>query len=192
MEFIQQEINIHKNKLLNLINNLINTQIVNNEIIINNDIKKETECLNSLLNVKQNILNNPINNNNINFYPNFVQPNINMNFPQMNINPMQIMQNNNYSLENNNSKNNGNNELINIKFKNINGCENMILCKTNETISDMINKYIKKASDYNNNDYIFNDKRLEPSSFLTLEEAGFRVGLLFKVTVSQRQYLNGT
>ena len=145
MEFIQQEIDIHKNKLLNLINNLINTQIVNNEIIINNDIKKETECLNSLLNIKQNILNNPINhNNNINFYPNFVQPKINMNFPQMNINPMQIMQNNNYSLENNNSKNNGNNELINIKFKNINGCENMILCKTNETISDMINKYIKK------------------------------------------------
>ena len=103
MEFIQQEINIHKNKLLNLINNLINTQIVNNEIIINNDIKKETECLNSLLNIKQNTLNNPINHNNIiNLYPNFVQPNINMNFPQMNINPMQIMQNNNYNLENSN------------------------------------------------------------------------------------------
>ena len=189
MEFIQQEINIHKNKLLNLINNLINTQIVNNEIIINNDIKKETECLNSLLNIKQNILNNPINNNNINFYPNFVQPNINMNFPQMNINPMQIMQNNNYNLQNNNFKNNG---TINIQFKNIYGCENMILCKTNETISDMINKYIKKASDYNNNDYIFNDKRLEPSSFLTLEEAGFKFGSFFVVTVSRRQCLNGT
>ena len=68
----------------------------------------------------------------------------------------------------------------------------MILCKTNETISDMINKYIKKTSDYNNNDYIFNDKRLEPSSFLSLEEAGFKFGSLFVVTVSRRQCLNGT
>ena len=33
---IQQEINIHKNKLIMLINNLINTQLVNEEIFINN------------------------------------------------------------------------------------------------------------------------------------------------------------
>ena len=35
MDYIQQEINMHKSKLLNLINNLINTQIIDNEIAIN-------------------------------------------------------------------------------------------------------------------------------------------------------------
>ena len=53
MNFIQEEINIHKNKLMTLINNLINTQLINEEIFINNEIKKESECLISLLNVKQ-------------------------------------------------------------------------------------------------------------------------------------------
>ena len=51
--FIQEEINTHKTKLLSLINNLINTQLINEEIFINNEIKKESECLISLLNVKQ-------------------------------------------------------------------------------------------------------------------------------------------
>ena len=46
---------------MNLINNLINTQLINEEIYINNEIKKESECLISLLNVKQNTLNNQIN-----------------------------------------------------------------------------------------------------------------------------------
>ena len=45
MDPIQQEINIHKSKLFNLINNLINTQLIDNEISINNDIKTESECL---------------------------------------------------------------------------------------------------------------------------------------------------
>ena len=40
MNFIQEEINIHKNKLMTLINNLINTQLINEEIFINNEIKK--------------------------------------------------------------------------------------------------------------------------------------------------------
>ena len=39
MEFIQQEINKHKTKLMNLINNLINTQLINEEIFINLVIK---------------------------------------------------------------------------------------------------------------------------------------------------------
>ena len=34
MEYIQQEINIHKTKLITLINNLINTQLINEEISI--------------------------------------------------------------------------------------------------------------------------------------------------------------
>ena len=61
VNFIQQEINIHKTKLMNLINNLINTQLINEEIFINNEIKKESENIVSLLNVKQNILMDQIN-----------------------------------------------------------------------------------------------------------------------------------
>ena len=53
MDTIQQEINMHKLKLLNLVNNLINTQLINEEIFINNEIKTENECLKSLLNIKQ-------------------------------------------------------------------------------------------------------------------------------------------
>ena len=53
MEPIQQELYNHKNKLLNLINNLINIQIIYQEILLNNEIKKECEFINSLLNIKQ-------------------------------------------------------------------------------------------------------------------------------------------
>ena len=56
MEPIQQELYNHKNKLLNLINNLINIQIIYQEILLNNEIKKECEFINSLLNIKQNTL----------------------------------------------------------------------------------------------------------------------------------------
>ena len=35
MDSIQQEINMRKSKLLNLINNLINTQLIDDEIAIN-------------------------------------------------------------------------------------------------------------------------------------------------------------
>ena len=84
--FIQEEINTHKAKLLSLINNLINTQLINEEIFINNEIKKESECLISLLNVKQKELLNQMNNNNINLNPFMFQPNNMMNIPPMTIN----------------------------------------------------------------------------------------------------------
>ena len=73
MDTIQQEINSHKSRLFDLINNLINTQLIDNEISINNDIKTESECLKSLLNIKQTNLMNQMNqinqNNNFNANP---------------------------------------------------------------------------------------------------------------------------
>ena len=66
MDCTVQEINIHKQMLINLVNKIINTQIINEEISINNEIKKESECLNSLLNIKQNYLMNQFNQNNFN------------------------------------------------------------------------------------------------------------------------------
>ena len=66
----EQEIQNHKNKLNNLIFRLNNTHNLDEETIINNEIKNESECLSSLLNIKrnelfnqQNILNNNFNNN---------------------------------------------------------------------------------------------------------------------------------
>ena len=44
MDCTLQEINIHKQMLINLVNKIINTQIINEEISINNEIKKESEC----------------------------------------------------------------------------------------------------------------------------------------------------
>ena len=48
----QIEINKHKTNIINLAMKLSNTFIINEEISINNEIKKETEFLESLLNIK--------------------------------------------------------------------------------------------------------------------------------------------
>ena len=49
----QIEINKHKTNIINLAMKLSNTFIINEEISINNEIKKETEFLESLLNIKK-------------------------------------------------------------------------------------------------------------------------------------------
>ena len=63
MNYTLEEIRKHKNKINELSNKLINIFDVNEEIMINNEIKYETECLLSLLNIKKNEINN-INNQN--------------------------------------------------------------------------------------------------------------------------------
>ena len=155
MEFVQQEIDSHKTKLMNLINNLINTTLINQEIYINNEIKKESEFLNSLLNIKQNSLINPMNNN-INFNPFIFQPNIINNDPQININPNQfehppIIQNNlNYNFESNNNKEK-NIIKFNVKFIHQYGNETVLICNANDIISEVIGRYREKSKDYNEN-----------------------------------------
>ncbi len=63
------EINKHKFNILSLSNKLINTFNINEEMSINNEIKKETEFLLSLLNIKNNaIMNQMAMNNNMNFF----------------------------------------------------------------------------------------------------------------------------
>ena len=75
----EQEIQNHKNKLNDLITKLINTHNIDEETSINNEIKKQTEFLNSLLNIKRNELNR--NNNNMNNNANniFFNPMLNQN-----------------------------------------------------------------------------------------------------------------
>ena len=56
MDFTLIEINKHKNNISNLSTRLLNTFDINEEISINNEIKKETEILVSLLNIKMKII----------------------------------------------------------------------------------------------------------------------------------------
>ena len=162
MNFVQQEINSHKTKLMSLINNLINTQLINEEIFINNEIKKESECLISLLNVKQKELLNQMNNN-INLNPFMFQPNNLMNIPPMNINQMNIGQ-----PQININK-------LNIMFEREFDSPRIIVIKAhnNETVSNIIKKYQEKSNDNNDNFYLWNLKDLNNYMDYTLSELKF-------------------
>ena len=155
MDSNQLDIINHKTKLMNLINNLINTQLVHEEIFINNEIKKESEYLSSLLNSKQIRLMNQ-NNNNINSNPFIFQQNIMMNIPQMHLN--QIEQNN-FNPENNKENNE---PTINVRFIQENDHSKIfaIQCNPNEKISDVIEKYRQRADDYLEDNFIFNNTQL--------------------------------
>ena len=183
MEYIQQNINFQKTKLLNLINNLINTQLINQEIYINNEIKKESELLVSFLIEKQKyvISQNSINNNNINPFL-MPQPNLMMNAPQMNINPIKIPQveiidNNLNSLENANEK-----KVININFEQLHsGKIYIVQCFGNDRICDVIEMYRKKANDYNDNFFLFNMKDMNGLA-KTLNDVGITDSSLIRVS----------
>ena len=183
MEYIQQNINFQKTKLLNLINNLINTQLINQEIYINNEIKKESELLVSFLIEKQKyvISQNSINNNNINPFL-MPQPNLMMNAPQMNINPIKIPQveiidNNLNSLENANEK-----KVINIKFEQSHsGNIYLVQCFDNDRICDVIEMYRKKANDYNDNFFLFNNGDMNGLA-KTLNDVGITDSSLIRVS----------
>ena len=161
MNFIQQEINKHKNELKNLINNLINTESINEEIMYNNQIKKESEFIFSLLNVKQNNIMNQMNQyNNMNFNP------INYNQNMMLMNQSQIIRNNENNL---NDFQINNSQKINIFF--VQTWSNKIItliCSKNEKISDLIQKYRDKSNDYNMNiQFLFNNRELDLSKTMS-------------------------
>ena len=190
MEYIQQNINFQKTKLLNLINNLINTQLINQEIYINNEIKKESELLSSFLIEKQKyvISQNSINNNIINPFL-MPQPNLMMNAPQMNINPIKIPQveiidDNLNNLENANQKN-----VLNIKFEQLHsGNKYLVQCFDNDRICDVIEMYRKKANDYNDNFFLFNMKDMNGLA-KTLNDIGIVDS--FSITVDKKGILKG-
>ena len=83
----EQEIQKHKNNINNLTFKLNNTHNIDEEILINNEMKKENECLSSLLNIKKNELNQQNMNNNIiqNMMNNPNENNNWIGFNQMNI-----------------------------------------------------------------------------------------------------------
>ena len=158
MEYVQQNINFQKIKLSNLINNLINSQLINQEININNEIKKESELLATFLIEKQKYLinQNPINNNNINPFL-MPQPNLMINAPQMNFNPIQISPQ--QIIDNNRININAfdQNKVVNIVFyQSLTGNQYLIQSNSTDRISDIIEKYRKRANDYDENNFIFN------------------------------------
>jgi len=190
MEYILQNIIFQKTKLLNLINNLINTQLINQEIYINNEIKKESELLVSFLIEKQKyvISQNSINNNNINPFL-MPQPNLMMNAPQMNINPIKIPQveiidNNLNSLENANEK-----KVINIKFEQLySGKIYIVQCFDNDRICDVIEMYRKKANDYDDNFFLSNNGDMN-SLTKTLNDMG--ISNYYVIRVDKKGILKG-
>ena len=185
MEYIQQEINEHKAKLMTLINNLINTQLINQEFFINSEIKKESECLNSLLNVKQKTLMNPMNmiNN-----PFILQQNQILNVSPLNMNPFQeqIIKNNN--IENNNGKDR---PIVGISFHHDFGKKIHLDCIPNEKVYEVIKKYRERANDYGENTFSFNGKIINCNSNQTLIEIGMKLNPHNIVYVSPIGVLKG-
>ena len=181
MNYTLEEIRKHKNKIYDLSNKLINTFDINQEIMVNNEIKYEAECLLSLLNIKKNEINNINNQNNINF-------NMNNNFQQMDNQPivfeqqqqmmiaqqMALMQQqmmaqqqeamrqeqmNNIlnNIQNKNEKNYNKNFVLSLRFKQCWGDIHQdkslfaINCNFKDKVSDIIEKYRNKAKDYDEN-----------------------------------------
>ena len=144
MDYTLFEINKHKNTISTLSTQLNNTFDISQEIIINNEIKKETEILNSLLTIKQNTLANPINQNNNNnfafqmFNQNIMNNNFNQNHPQM-------MQN--IELENNQ------NHFYLMFVKDSKAVP--IACRLEEKFSDVIARYKNKTNSQTTMKYSF-------------------------------------
>ena len=131
----EQEIQKHKNNINNLTFKLNNTRNIDEEILINNEMKKENECLSSLLNIKKNELNqqNMMNNNIIQNMIN--NPNENNNwigFNQMNIGEPII--------------NKDPIQKVNVIFKDQRGHENNIKVDFGTTINELLEKYVKSIS----------------------------------------------
>ena len=181
MDYTLFEINKHKMNICNLSNKLSNTFDINQEILINNEIKKETETIQSLLNIKQNLLSQ---NNNMNFInPMFNQNNNINNMNNIYLNQQQIMMQQmeqqrimQEEMERIKREEEKKKNTIAVIFrKGFNSDKEkkfQVLCNCNDKISDIIEKYriISNDDRVSEEKFIFNAKALNPG--LTLSEAG--------------------
>ena len=192
MEFVQQNINIQKTKLLNLINNLNSTLLIEQGIFINNEIQKECNILSTFLNEKQNYILNPMginNNNNINPFL-MPPPNTMMNAPQMNINPIQMPQVQLFNNNQNNIENENQNRIIDLYFyqSNTTGKTIVVHCNNNDKIWDVIEKYRNKANDYSDNYFLYNSNDLNGLTSSIIENKIYDKS---KIDVSRKGVLRG-
>ena len=161
INYIQLEINKHKNDINNLSNNLINTIDVILEIKISEEIKKQTDFLITLFNIKKNaLINNQMfmnnNNNNMNTFNPMIKQNTNINFNLLE--QQQI------------TKGKEINNFIKVVFDD-RSQKTIVNCQLNEKISDIIDKFRKKVNLSDNGEtFIFNAQPLNPN--LTVAKVG--------------------
>ena len=175
------EINKHKLNILSLSNKLINTNNINEEIFINNELKKETDFLLSLLNIKNNAMMNQMSFNNMNFFNPMMNPNfvnniqIQQMIQQQLMQMQQMMQQQQIQQEEMLMKQQieNQNQSIDVLFryyleglpKNV-----RIKCRMKDKVSDVIERYRNEANDRSQTKkFIFNAIGLNPNQ--TVEEA---------------------
>ena len=170
MDYTLIEINKHKYNISNLSSKLINTFNINEEISINNEIKKESEILVSLLNIKMNSI--------------MAQNQQMMQFQiQQQMQAQQNMFNQMQNMQNNLLNDNFQNQIelpknyIDVGFRKNDKYgelrEYIIQCNLNDKVSNVIEKYRIKANDRETKvKFIYNVMYLNPS--LTVAEAGLK------------------
>ena len=184
MENVLEEIKKHKNKMNELSTRLINITDINEEILLNTEIKNETEFLLSLFNIKKNLIN-------INQFPNqlmFSQQQQQMAQQQAMMQQQQVIMQQqmiqqqmmaaqaqaNKQAQMNNILNNMDNDKkeINIKF---NKKGNIIYIKMSnyDMVADLINEYLTKTKTKNAT-FKFCNKILSPTDISSLYEVGLK------------------
>ena len=184
MENVLEEIKKHKNKMNELSTRLINITDINEEILLNTEIKNETEFLLSLFNIKKNLIN-------INQFPNqfmfspqqqqqmaqqqaIMQQQAMMHQQMMQQQMMAAQAQANKQAQMNNNLNNMDNDEkeINIKF---NKKGNIIYIKMSnyDMVADLINEYLTKTKTKNAT-FKFCNKILSPTDISSLYEVGLK------------------
>ena len=182
MENTLYEINKHKLNIVSLSNKLFSTININEEIFINNELKKEVEFLSSLLNIKNNAMMNQMAMNNFN-------PMMNQNYAINNNNLQQLMQQQLMQMQQmmqqqqmqqemlmnqqneNIQKEKEISTIINVFFRKGKDKRYFVQCHFNEKIANVIKKYRNMTNDFTDTEkFIFNAKALNPS--ITVAEAG--------------------
>ena len=162
-----------KNNLMMILNRLIFTSDVNQEISIIDEMKKEIENLLTLINKKKNnpsLCQNSMNSN-MNLFNPIMTPNFNNNynnqFQQMLKQEMEKM--NQYML--NYIKGGQQNNVITVFFNKEKFIPIMCQCFTNEKVDNLIDRYRMRSLDMDKTEkFIFNFKPLLPD--LTVAQAG--------------------
>ena len=167
MDYTLIEINKHKYNISNLSTKLLNTFDINEEISINNEIKKETEVLTSLFNIKK---------NNIQLHMDMqMQQQMNMQMQMQQQMNMQMQMQQQMNMQMKNQLNESQYHSIKVIFRTGSNreisCPIMVVCTPDEKIFKVIERYRLMSNDLDDTKkFIFNGFALNPS--LTIAEAG--------------------
>ena len=166
MEYTLEEIRKHKNRINELSTKLLNAMDINEEILINTEIKNETEFLSTLLNIKRNEINN--NNTQQMFAQQMMQEAM---IQQQQMMAAQVAA---QQAQMNNDINNYHSEHrdINIKF-NKNGEITYIKMSEDNMVAELINEYLIRTNTKSGN-FKFNNRNLSSVDTSSLWEIGLR------------------